>query len=55
MNLLRDKCSNFIKGGKRRWLVLPIYIICVIVFDLILGVCTEDLWDRLVTWSKKTS
>ena len=55
MEPLRDRCSNFLQGKKRRLLVLPIYILCVIIFDLILGACTEDLWDKLVGWSKKSN
>ena len=52
MRILRDKCCGFLNGSKRRWLVLPIYVLEVVVFDLVLGICTEDLWDRLVNWSR---
>ncbi|MBC5996860.1 hypothetical protein H8923_08815 [Romboutsia hominis] len=55
MYLLRDKCKNFLNGKKRRYLILPIYILYVVVFVLILGVCTENLWDELIKWAHKNS
>lgn len=34
MSLLREKCNKFLDGKKRRYLVLPIYILYVVVFVL---------------------
>ena len=55
MSLLKDKCNNFLDGKKRRYLILPMYILYVVVFVLILGMCTDNLWDKLIKWSHKSS
>lgn len=53
MSSMRDKCNNFLDGKKCRYLVLPIYILYVVVFVLILGLFTDNLWDKLISWSNK--
>ena len=55
MSILRDKCNNFIDGKKRRYLILPIYFFYIVIFVLVLGVFTDNLWDKLIKCSRNKS
>ena len=38
---------------KRFFLVVPIYIAFVLIFEVILGFGMKDIWDRLNEWGKQ--
>lgn len=51
MNLKRGKTMKFllikIKKNKKKIILLPFYFLLVIIIDIILGICTENLWDKI--------
>ena len=47
MKFLLIKIKKFIKDNKIKIILLPFYFLLVIIIDIILGICTENLWDKI--------
>lgn len=52
---LSKRCKMFIKKNKFKIILLPFYLIIVFFVDFILGICTENLWDKIVNRFEKTN
>jgi len=56
MKTIRINDNDFMKGNKKRILILPIYVIFILIFEIIPKIGVSDIWDRLdrlLTWYNK--
>ncbi|WP_154658874.1 hypothetical protein [[Clostridium] dakarense] len=45
---------NILKDNFKKFLVIPIYALYVLIFGLLLGVSFgKDPWDKLVSWGDR--
>lgn len=44
---------NIVKITFKKFLVIPVYTLYILVFVLLLGCSIDDPWDKLVSWGNR--